>query len=305
MAGSIRVLIADDHAVVRQGLRLFLGLQEDIEVVGEAADGQEAVAQAEDLLPDVVLMDLMMPNLDGVGATAAIRESCPGAGILVLTSFTDESKVLPVLRAGASGFLMKDVDPADLAEAIRTVHRGEPLLHPEVTRRLLDHFTGGRAVPEGTVTIMFTDVEDSTGIVQRMGDEAARSLFAEHDAIIRDALRAHGGLEVEHPGDGFMAAFSSARKAVGCAVAIQRAFEGRQFRVRVGLHTGDVLAAEHGYFGKALNFACRVVSAAAGGQVLVSEVTHALAADEAEWRDAGETELKGLPGPHRLWEVVL
>ena len=105
----IRVLIADDHAVVRQGLRTFLGLQEDIEVVGEAADGEQAVAEAERLAPDVVLMDLVMPRMDGVVAIRRLHERVPAARAVVLSSFIDEDRLLPVVRAGAAGYLLKDI----------------------------------------------------------------------------------------------------------------------------------------------------------------------------------------------------
>ena len=133
----IRVVIADDHAVVRQGLRSFLGLQDDIEVVGEAADGAEALRAVDALRPDVVLIDLVMPGIDGLGAIERIREQAPETRILVLTSFADESKLFAALRAGAAGYLLKDVQPAELAQAIRTVAAGEALLDPAVTARVL------------------------------------------------------------------------------------------------------------------------------------------------------------------------
>jgi two-component system, NarL family, response regulator LiaR len=139
----IRVLIADDHAVVRQGLRTFLELQEDIEVVGEAADGAAAVEAAVQLAPDVVLMDLVMPKLDGVAAIERLRERVPAARVLVLTSFLDDDKMLPAVRAGAAGYLLKDVAPADLIHAIRTVDGGESQLHPTVAARVLRELSDG------------------------------------------------------------------------------------------------------------------------------------------------------------------
>jgi DNA-binding NarL/FixJ family response regulator len=141
----IGVLIADDHAVVRQGLRTFLELQEDIEVVGEAADGEEALAQVAALAPDVVLMDLVMPRLAGVEAIERLRASGSTARVIVLTSFLDDDKVLPAVRAGAAGYLLKDVEPAQLVAAIRTVDRGEALLHPVVAARVLRELV----VPDG------------------------------------------------------------------------------------------------------------------------------------------------------------
>ena len=143
----IRVLIADDHAVVRQGLRTFLELQEDIEVAGEAADGEEALAQATALEPDVVLMDLVMPRLAGVAAIERLRAAGSTARVIVLTSFLDEDKVLPAVRAGAAGYLLKDVEPAQLVDAIRTVDRGEALLHPAVAARVLQEIVAPDGAP--------------------------------------------------------------------------------------------------------------------------------------------------------------
>ena len=130
----IRVLIADDHAVVRQGLRSFLDLQDDIEVVGEAGDGAEALAAAERLAPDVVLVDLVMPNVDGIEAIRGLRERAPDARAIVLSSFVDDEKLFPAVRAGAAGYLLKDIQPQELVEAIRTVHGGGALLHPRWRR---------------------------------------------------------------------------------------------------------------------------------------------------------------------------
>ena len=138
----IRVLVVDDHAVVRQGLRTFLELQDDIEVVGEAADGEQALASAAALEPDVVLMDLVMPRLDGVSALQRLRECAPATRVIVLTSFLDDDKVLPAVRAGAAGYLLKDVQPAELVRAIRMVDRGEALLHPAVAARVLREIAG-------------------------------------------------------------------------------------------------------------------------------------------------------------------
>jgi two-component system, NarL family, response regulator LiaR len=135
---DIRVLIADDHAVVREGLRAFLELQEGIEVVGEAADGQEAVEGAASLHPDVVVLDLVMPRLDGVAALRILRERVPEARVLVLTSFLDDDKLLPALRAGAAGYLLKNARPRELARAIRLAHSGETLIDPVVAARLVE-----------------------------------------------------------------------------------------------------------------------------------------------------------------------
>ncbi|MGI8478319.1 MAG: response regulator [Gaiellaceae bacterium] len=138
MADAIRVLIVDDHAVVREGLQAFLELQDGIEVVGEAEDGQEAVETALRLQPDVILMDLVMPRLDGVAAMRALRTSVPQARVVVLTSFLDDEKLLPAVRAGAAGYLLKNAQPQELARAVRAANAGEALLDPVVAARLVD-----------------------------------------------------------------------------------------------------------------------------------------------------------------------
>ena len=166
---AIRVLIADDHAVVRQGLRTFLELQEDVEVVGNVADGEQAVAAALDLDPDVVLMDLVMPGVDGVEAIGRIAQRSPATRVIALTSFLDDDKVLPAVRAGAAGYLLKDVGPNDLVRAIRTVHEGEALLHPAVAARLMEEVAGPR----------LTSVQDGDPLTARERDvlaEIARGL---------------------------------------------------------------------------------------------------------------------------------
>jgi NarL family two-component system response regulator LiaR len=130
--------VVDDHAVVREGLRAFLDLQEGIEVVGEASDGVEAIELAARVRPDVILMDLVMPRLDGIAAMRALRERAPAARVIVLTSFLDDDKLLPALRAGAAGYLLKNVQPQELARAVRAAHRGETLLDPVVAARLVE-----------------------------------------------------------------------------------------------------------------------------------------------------------------------
>ena len=138
---KIRVLIVDDHAMVRQGLRTFLELQDTatpaIEVAGEAANGLEAVTLAESLHPDIVLLDLMMPVMDGIQATAKILECSPNTRVIILTSFGEEDKVLPAIRAGAQGYLLKDIPPSELVQAVREAYLGKVQLHPEVAKKLM------------------------------------------------------------------------------------------------------------------------------------------------------------------------
>jgi NarL family two-component system response regulator LiaR len=138
VAEAIRVLLVDDHAVVREGLRTFLQLQDGIEIVGEAADGEEAVREAERLRPDVILMDLVMPKLDGVGAMRQLRRRLPGSRVIVLTSFAQDDRLLPAIQAGAAGYLLKNVEPAELARAVKEAHAGGTLLDPTVASRLVE-----------------------------------------------------------------------------------------------------------------------------------------------------------------------
>jgi NarL family two-component system response regulator LiaR len=135
---AIRVLVADDHAIVRKGICALLATEANIKVVGEAADGRSAIAQAARLQPDVVLMDLVMPGVDGLEATRQITMNRPETRILVLTSFAGVDKIMPAIRAGALGYLLKDSDPEVLVESIRQVYCGNSSLHPSVARALLD-----------------------------------------------------------------------------------------------------------------------------------------------------------------------
>jgi len=138
----VTILVADDHPVVRQGLRTFLATQEDLDVVGEAATCVEAAERAAELRPDVVLLDLVMPGGDGIEAARKIRDASPRSKVIVLTSYPDDATVLPALEAGAAGYLLKDVEPRELADGVRRVHRGESLLHPAVAPRVIREAVG-------------------------------------------------------------------------------------------------------------------------------------------------------------------
>ena len=147
-SGPIRVLLVDDQALLRMGFALVLDAEPDLEVVGEAADGDAALRQVAALPPDVVLMDVRMPGLNGIDATAAITRDHPGTRVLVLTTFDLDEYAFAALRAGASGFLLKDARPEDLVAAIRTVHGGDAVVAPRVTRRMLEMFAD--QLPSGT-----------------------------------------------------------------------------------------------------------------------------------------------------------
>ncbi len=132
----IRILIVDDHHVVRRGLMFFLKTQKDMDIVGEAVNGKEAIEMTEKLKPDVILMDLIMPEMDGIQATKRIKSKYPSIHILMLTSFSDRDHVIPALKAGAAGYQLKDIEPDELAESIRKLMRGENTLHPEATTQI-------------------------------------------------------------------------------------------------------------------------------------------------------------------------
>ncbi|MBN2984068.1 MULTISPECIES: response regulator [Cohnella] len=142
---KIKILLADDHQIVLKGISFFLNMQPDFEIVGEAQNGQEAVEKAEQLRPDIVLMDLNMPVMDGIEASSIIGERHPEIKVLVLTSFSDRSHIVPALRTGAVGYMLKDAEPDQLAEAIRSAYKGNIQLHPDIAEALLSQLSPGLA----------------------------------------------------------------------------------------------------------------------------------------------------------------
>ena len=144
----IKILIADDHAVVREGTRHILEQEQGLEVVAEAADGEEAVRLATELKPDVAIIDIAMPNLDGIEATRQIKALCPGITVLILSAYDDDQFVFSLLEAGAAGYLLKDVRGRELVDAVRAVHAGESVLHPSIARKVLNRFVSTSEKPK-------------------------------------------------------------------------------------------------------------------------------------------------------------
>ena len=197
----IKVLIVDDHQVVRQGLRTFLELHEDINVVGEAENGISAVEMVSQLQPDVVLMDLVMPNMDGITATQKIRSSGSPAKIIALTSFSEDDKVFPAIQAGAASYLLKDVSPDDLVDAIRAVHHGEARLHPDITRKLMEQVSQAKNLPMEIPVEQLTDREREVVRLVALGRtnrEIAQELFISEKTVKTHISNILGKLNLEH-----------------------------------------------------------------------------------------------------------
>ncbi len=159
MAETIRILIADDHAIVRKGLQTLIASEAGMEIVGEAADGVAVVQQARALQPDVILLDMMMPRQSGLEAITEIKQHNPEARILVLTSFAEDDKVFPAMKAGALGYLLKDSDPDQLLQAINDVYRGEPSLHPSIALKLMRELNQPSALPPTDEPLTEREVE--------------------------------------------------------------------------------------------------------------------------------------------------
>ena len=188
----IRVVIADDQTLVRAGLRMILEATDDIEVVGEADDGQHAIALNRELAPDVILMDVRMPNVDGIEATRRLQQSAPGQPkVLVLTTFDTDETVYAALRAGASGFLLKTAPPARLTEAVRCVHAGEALLAPTITRRLIEQHLRQPAPNEALATRLDVLTDREREVLALIGQGRSNVEIAEALVVAETTVKTH------------------------------------------------------------------------------------------------------------------
>ncbi len=186
---SITILITDDQAIVRKGIRALLATELDIEVIAEAENGAEALAKVEKLAPDIILMDLMMPEMDGIEAIQRITANRPQARILVLTSFATDDKVFPAIKAGALGYLLKDSSPEELVQAIRQVHLGESSLHPTIARKVLQELSHPREPEVSPTSAPLTERE--VEVLRLVARGLNNQMIADHLVISEATVRTH------------------------------------------------------------------------------------------------------------------
>ncbi len=188
MTDKITILITDDHALVRNGVRMFLELQPDLQVLGEADSGEVAVRMAAELVPDVVLMDLVMGGMGGVEATRQVKQVSPHSQVIVLTSYHEDEYIFPALRAGALSYVLKDVGPDELAETVRKAARGESVLHPRVAARVVQEIRGARRDTPN----LFTDLSDrELDVLRLIADGLSNAAIAEKLIISEKTVKGH------------------------------------------------------------------------------------------------------------------
>lgn len=188
MTDQITILITDDHALVRNGVRMFLELQPDLLVLGEADSGESAVRMAAELVPDIVLMDLVMSGMGGVEATRQVKQASPHSQVIVLTSYHEDEYIFPALRAGALSYVLKDVGPDELAETVRKAARGESVLHPRVAARVVQEIRGARRDAPN----LFTDLSDrELDVLRLIADGLSNAAIAEKLIISEKTVKGH------------------------------------------------------------------------------------------------------------------
>jgi len=188
MTNRITVLLVDDHSVVRQGVRAFLEVQKDLHIVGEASTGEEAIRLVQDIVPDVVLMDLMLPGMNGIEATRQIKRISPSTNVVVLTSYHDDEDIFPALRAGATSYTLKDIRSTELAEIIRKAAHGESVLHSQVANRVIQEVREARrAVPP-----VFVDLtERELDVLRLIAEGFSNTAIAEKLVISEKTVKGH------------------------------------------------------------------------------------------------------------------
>jgi DNA-binding NarL/FixJ family response regulator len=307
----IRVVLADDQALVRGGFKALLDAQDDIEVVGEAVDGEEAVRLTSELVPDVVLMDIRMPGVDGLEATKRIvaEDRLAEVRIVILTTFDVDEYVFEALRTGAYGFLVKDTEPVELIRGVRAVAHGDALLSPSVTRRVVEDIatrgTGPGRSGRRVATLLFTDIVGSTDRARQVGDRRWRELLDRHDQLSRTNVERFGGRVVKTTGDGILAIFSEPSFAIRSADAMRAELEGVGIGIRSGVHTAEVEFREDDVGGIAVHIGRRVMEEADRGEILVSRTVRDLVAgSDIELADRSIHQLRGVEGDWQLFAVT-
>ncbi len=248
---GIRVLLVDDQSLIRMGFRMVLESEDELVVVGEADDGAEAVALATELRPDVVIMDVRMPGMDGITATERIAELLPGVRVLIVTTYDLDEYAFAGLRAGASGFLLKSARPAELVRAVRTVAAGDAIVEPRVTRRLLDLFgaqlpAGGTAASAGPGSVGASDAATATPpVADPFGDPRLASLTEREAEVFTAIARGMSNAEISAA---FYLSESTVKTHVG-RILLKLGLRDRIHAVVLGYETGVVTPGEHGEHG--------------------------------------------------------
>jgi len=300
-----KILVVDDEENMRALLRHVLESEQYL--VRNAGNGQAGLKMFFSWQPDLVILDIMMPRMNGWRLLERIREASV-VPVIMLTAQDQEPEKVRALTVGADDYVVKPFGQQELLARVRAVLRRAR----KTTGADEVYDLGPHTAPDGTVTILFSDIEGFAHMTERLGGQGAQQVLREHNDIVRHQVAAHGGFEVKSLGDGFMVAFSSARRALQCSMAIQRAFAAHNeshvdeaVNVRIGLHTGELVHEMDDFFGKGVILASRIADQAQGGQILVSSLLKELieSTGDIQFGEGQEVELKGLAGLNRMYEV--